>query len=89
MNIDKGNQASEGEDMINLGTLANPNIDLDTFTGEEYALMTLTSEGRSFEVVSDDQGMVWLIAGTDSGFEGPTGVYYGRIVVRLKDIAQE
>ena len=89
MNIDKGNQASEGEDMINLGTLANPNIDLDTFTGEEYALMTLTSEGRSFEVVSDDQGMVWLIAGTDSGFEGPTGVYYSRIVVRLKDIAQE
>ena len=34
INIDKGNQASEGEDMINLGTLANPNIDLDTFTGE-------------------------------------------------------
>jgi hypothetical protein len=46
MNIDKGNQASEGEDMINLGTIANPNIDLDTFTGEEYALMTLTSDGR-------------------------------------------
>lgn len=89
MNIDKGNQASEGEDMINLGTISNPNIDLDTFTGEEYALMTLTSEGRSFEVVSDDQGMVWLIGGTDSGFEGPTGVYYSRIVVQLKDIAQE
>ena len=89
MNIDKGNQASEGEDMINLGTISNPNIDLDTFTGEEYALMTLTGEGRSFEVVSDDQGKVWLIAGTDSGFEGPTGVYYSRIVVDLKDIVQE
>jgi hypothetical protein len=37
MNIDKGNQASEGEDMTNLGTLANPNINMDTFTGEEYA----------------------------------------------------
>ena len=51
--------------------------------------MDLTSEGHSFEVVSDDQGMVWLIAGTDSGFEGSTGVYYSRIVVHLKDIAQE
>jgi hypothetical protein len=75
MNIDKGNQASEGEDMINLGTIANPNIDLDTFTGDEYELMTLTSEGRTFEVLSDGQGKAWLIAGTDSGFEGPTGVY--------------
>ena len=35
LNIDK--LASEGEDMINLGTLANPNIDLDTFSGEVYA----------------------------------------------------
>ena len=89
MNIDKGNQASEGEEMVNLGTLSNPNIDLDTFAGEEYALMTLISERRSFEVVSDGQGWVWLIAGTDSGFEGPTGVNNSRIVVRLKDIAQQ
>jgi len=85
MNIDKGNQGSEGEDMINLGTLANPNIDLDTFTGEEYALMILSSEGRVFEVESDGQGMVWLIAGTDSGFEGPTGVYYDKISVQLSE----
>ena len=83
MNIDKGNQASEGEDMINLGTIANPNIDLDTFTGEEYALMTLTSEGREFEVASDEQGKVWFIAGTDSGFEGPTKVYYDRIWITV------
>jgi hypothetical protein len=88
MNIDKGNQASEGEDMFNLGTLANPNIDLDTFTGEEYALMTLSSEGRNFEVVSDDQGHAWLIAGTDSGFEGPTKVYYNRIVVHMEESVQ-
>jgi hypothetical protein len=89
LNIDKGNQATEGEDMINLGTLANPNIDLDTFTGEEFAQMTLTSEGRSFEVLSDEQGKAWLIAGTDSGFEGPTTVYYNGINVRLSEMTQE
>ena len=83
MNIDKGNQASEGEDMINLGTIANPNIDLDTFTGEEHALMTLTSEGHIFEVLSDGQGKAWLIVGTDSGFEGPTKVYYDTIEITL------
>ncbi len=89
VNIDKGNQASEGEDMINLGTIANPNIDLDTFTGEEYEIMTLTSERRVFEVLSDEQGMAWLIVGTDSGFEGPTGVYYVRVEVQLSEIAEE
>ena len=88
MNIDKGNQASEGEDMINLGTLANPNIDLDTFTGEEYALMTLTSEGRDFEVTTNAQGLVWLIAGTDSGFEGATRVYYSRILAQFTETSQ-
>jgi hypothetical protein len=85
MNIDKGNQASEGEDMINLGTLANPNIDLDTFTGEEYALMTLDSQGREFSVTTDSQGSVWLIAGTDSGFEGPTTVYYYKMNFTLTE----
>jgi hypothetical protein len=81
MNIDKGNQASEGEDMINLGTLANPNIDLDTFTGEEYAIMTLDNQNRAFSITTDSQGNVWLIAGTDSGFEGPTTVYYDQISI--------
>jgi hypothetical protein len=83
MNIDKGNQASEGEDMINLGTLANPNINLDTFTGEEYALMTLDSQGREFFVNTDGDGSVWVIAGTDSGFEGQTKVYYNRVSIRM------
>jgi hypothetical protein len=89
MNIDKGNQASERADMINLGTLANPNIDMDTFTGEEYALMTITSEGRNFDVISDAQGKVWLIAGTDSGFEGPTSVYYDKISIQMSELESE
>jgi hypothetical protein len=89
MNIDKGNQASEGEDMINLGTLANPNIDLDTFTGEEFAIMTLTSEDRLFEVISDGNGIVWLIVGTDSGFEGLTRVYYDKIFIQMNEVESD
>ena len=83
MNIDKGNQASEGDDMINLGTLANPNIDIDTFTGDEYAIMTLDNQNHHFEVLSDPNGVMWFIIGTDSGFEGPTRVYYDKITVSL------
>jgi hypothetical protein len=83
MNIDKGNQASEGEDTINLGTFANPNIDLETFTGEEYALMNLNNEGIPFRVTSGEDGSIWVIIGSDSGFEGPTTIYYNSIDIRL------
>ena len=83
MNIDKGNQASEGEDMINLGNLANPNLDPETATGEEYAIKTLDNKDRPFEVSTDDRGVLWFIAGTDSGFEGLTTVYYDVIYIVL------
>jgi len=88
MNIDKGNQAEEGEDMINLGNIANPNLDPETADGLTYALMDLDSEGQRFTVTSDGDGKLWIIAGTDSGFEGPTTVYYDRVERRLR-FAQE
>ena len=88
MNIDKGNQASEGDDMINLGTLANPNIDIDTFTGDEYAIMTLDNQYHPFEALSDTDGVMWFIIGTDSGFEGSTQVYYDKITVSLVEAGQ-
>ena len=71
MNIDKGNQATEGEAMINLGNVAHPEV-----TGDEYKIKTLHNQGRPFEVVSDNEGRIWLIAGTDSGFEGLSAFYY-------------
>jgi len=83
MNIDKGNQASEGKDMPNLGTIANPNIDLGTFTGEEYAIMNLNNQELSFRVTSDADGSIWVIIGSDSGFEGATTLYYDAIEIRF------
>lgn len=81
MNIDKGNQASEGEDMINIGTMANPNLTADT--AGQYELMTVDSAGREFEVAADETGAIWFIFGTDSGFEGLTSLYYDAISVIL------
>jgi heat shock protein HslJ len=83
MNIDKGNQASEGEDMINIGDMANPNLTPDT--AGSYELMEQNSAGRLFEVTADEDGVVWFIAGTDSGFEGLTTVYYDAIAVVLEE----
>jgi hypothetical protein len=85
LDIDKGNQGSEGEDMINLGTLSNPNLDPDTTTGDDYALMTLNSQGRNFQVTSDKDGTIWVIIGSDSGFEGTTTVFYNMVEITLME----
>ena len=78
MNIDKGNQATEGEAMINLGNVAHPEV-----TGDEYKIKTLHNQGRPFEVMSDTDGRIWLIVGTDSGFEGLSAFYFARITYIL------
>ena len=85
MDIDKGNQASEGEDMINLGTYSNPNIDAETQVGDEYALMRLDNQYVPFQVTSDKEGNIWVIVGSDSGFEGKTAVYYNSINITLTE----
>lgn len=77
MNIDKGNQASEGEDMINLGDFSNGSEDAT------YALKALNNEDP-FTVQSDENGELWVIIGTDSGFEATTTIYYNKISIEFK-----
>lgn len=76
MNIDKGNQSLSGEDMVVIGDFSN-----DT---EEniYTLKTLTTSG--FKATTNEEGKLWLIIGTDSGFEGNTAIYYNKVQVSLR-----
>lgn len=78
MNIDKGNQSQEGADMMSIGTIG--------IEGEEYRyeLIRRGNNDRPFGAVTDAEGKLWLIVGTDSGFEGLTEVYYKSIKVRLE-----
>ena len=87
INIDKGNQATEGRNMINLGHVAHP--ELGDILGDEFRIKSLTSEERSFEVTSDADGALWLIVGTDSGFEGLTTLYYDQIAIVLNEVSEE
>lgn len=78
MNIDKGNQSQEGADMINVGTIG--------IEGEEYRyeLIRRGNNDRPFGAMTDAEGKLWLIVGTDSGFEGLTEIYYKSIKVKLE-----
>lgn len=74
MNIDKGNQSRGGESMVVLGNVANPDVQ-----NREYRIKTLNNGGLPLSVTTDGEGGLWLIAGTDSGFEGLSRLYYDRI----------
>jgi hypothetical protein len=80
MNLDKGNQAMGGSDAISIGNFANSKIcEDDDFS---YELKTLNSSGHPFSVFTNSDGALWLLFGTDSGFEATTSIYYisGRLL---------
>ena len=44
------------------------------------------SGGGAIIATSDDQGRLWLLFGSDSGFESLTTLYYTRVTVALSPL---
>jgi len=82
MNIDKGGQSYGGKDMVLVGDFSN-----DT-NHNVYALKTVRNDDP-FEVRSNADGEIWLIVGTDSGYEGVTTIYYDEIEVTATSVIEE
>ena len=82
MNIDKGNQSRGGESMVVLGNVAHHDV-----VNREYRIKTLDNADMPLSVNADSEGRVWLIVGTDSGFEGLSRLYYARIAYTLNPVA--
>jgi hypothetical protein len=82
MNIDKGNQALTGRNASNVGTIANGEDCLAAGDDPKYRSVQKTHV-HTARVKTDVQGNLWVIVGTDSGFEGTTSIYYQSISVRL------
>ncbi len=78
LNIDKGNQGEAGSNAAVLGDIATP------LTDAEYTLITRNNASPSAQPLiaeSNSAGEIWLMIGTDSGFEGTTTIYYTKIKV--------
>jgi hypothetical protein len=82
MNVDKGNQASGGANALVLGDIANGRSCDDP---PMYVLKSLDSGDQTLQVTTDAAGGFWLFAGTDSGFEGTTSLYYTRFEATIVD----
>ncbi|MDX5423324.1 MAG: hypothetical protein LPK14_13800 [Hymenobacteraceae bacterium] len=79
MSIDKGGQSQGGEDMVVLGNIGIPGEDF------RYQLIQRDNLQNPIQITTDNTGSMWLIIGTDSGFEGTTTLYYNTIEVELRD----
>jgi hypothetical protein len=63
-----------GDQVVTIGNFANST---EICSGGTYELKTLSSTGtRSGFATSDSSGRLWLVIGTDSGFESRTEIYY-------------
>ena len=77
INIDKGDQSNDGKEAILLGNIGTGD------DANEYKLITRSNMNKPFVAHANPQGALWLIIGTDSGFEGLTTLYYSKINVRV------
>jgi hypothetical protein len=84
--IDKGNQSQSGREVITIGNFAGGG---GTCSSGQYALKTLSTAAPQATVpplpappadalllTADAQGRLWIVIGTDSGFEARTEIYY-------------
>ena len=79
MNIDIGSQRNSGRDASRVSDIANgtpcaaPNPPPYVLLQKEHT--------HSTSVRTDESGNLWVIVGTDSGYEGRTTLYYKRVTV--------
>ena len=85
MNIDKGNQANGGADAVVLGNVANTQPCGEALP--RYELKTVSSGGQEVVAQADGHGRLWLLFGTDSGFESLTALWYTQVTVNLTPIS--
>lgn len=80
MNIDKGEQTEGGKDAVVVGDLANELVDVDN---PQFAPKQFDNRYFPLKVKTDATGAVWLLFGTDSGFESATKYYITAIQVSI------
>ncbi len=87
VNIDKGNQARSGEDVIIIGTIG---VELPGVGGGPiYKMKSLDNLEEPLLITTDNKGHVWFLIGTDIGFEALTRIYLADIAVEFTPVQGE
>jgi hypothetical protein len=81
MNLDKGQQARGGTEARVLGNLAAARARCE---GGVFVPKRFATAGRALVGEADRDGNLWVIFGTDSGFEGTTTYFVTELRLRLE-----
>jgi hypothetical protein len=76
MNIDKGNQSTEGKDAKIVGNIVKPDSEQDGFQPVSFNFNN--------KVTTNGNGELYVIIGSDSGYEGLTTLYFDDVKLTLK-----
>ena len=85
LTIDYGQQSNGGANAIVVDTLANSHS-CDNGTEAPWELRTLTTKGTEFRMRTDAEGALWILVGSDSGFEGRSDWYLTAVTLRLQRV---
>jgi hypothetical protein len=87
VNFGKAQQSSDGEEALIVGDLTNGQDCGRVGDAQgEWRLKTVSTAGRDFTARSDDQGRLWLVGGSESGFEARSMYYVTEFVARLQGL---
>lgn len=81
LNTDIGSQSQSGTEGHVVGNINN-GLDCEEENAFSYTRQTLTTT-QKIDVMSDQNGQIWIMAGTDSGFEGYTSIYITKLTVTI------
>ncbi|MFP3898572.1 MAG: PEP-CTERM sorting domain-containing protein [Dehalococcoidia bacterium] len=88
MNVDKGEgNSGEGPAATVAGNIANGLPAEEVDPGEAPYVSVERSHVHTYSVTAGPEGELWLLVGTDSGFEGLTAIYYQCIEVTLTPVS--
>lgn len=85
MNVDKGNQSLGGTNAEVIGDIATG---ITNCFNTQYVLKELETPSP-FITQSDSNGTLWIFAGTDSGFEGRTSLFFTQLEVHLRPASSD
>jgi hypothetical protein len=83
LNLDIGNQAEGG---VNASVTGDISIDSSDCRDKAPYRTVVRLHHHPFAITSNAAGEIWLLAGTDSGFEGRTVLYYESIGATLTPV---